>query len=313
MQRTRRRILWRLFEWELRAAPSDRPLRHWLFERMLREVALEGKYLRAALRKQGIDGVPYVPGSHYVPDFYGRSSHELPDIRSLPVFGELAEEVVSSGRSLLYYDRLSVLYHALESVRRVTEGRGGPLNLAEVGVYRGGTTHFIAASARFLGLASAAVHAFDTFTGHTDEDVLPEHEDQHAPGKFKSTDFESVREFLKIHPNVKIHAGRFQDTCGAIEALRFSFVHLDVDLYAPTYFALQFFDPRLTPGATIVVDDYQVTTCLGVKRAVDEFLEKKRRYAAFPLLTGQCVLVRVAEPGGAGDAAPLGSQPNPGP
>jgi len=54
---------------------------------------------------------------------------------------------------------------------------------------------------------------------------------------------------------------------------RFAFLHLDVDLYAPTRDSLRFFYPRLQPGAVVVCDDYGFTSCPGATAAVDEVMQ----------------------------------------
>jgi len=53
---------------------------------------------------------------------------------------------------------------------------------------------------------------------------------------------------------------------------KFSFVHIDVDLYQPTLDSLEFFYPRMSDGGLIVCDDYGFSVCPGATRAVDEFL-----------------------------------------
>ncbi len=70
-------------------------------------------------------------------------------------------------------------------------------------------------------------------------------------------------------------------------------MHLDVDLYAPTRFALDFFDRRLVTGGIVVVDDFRVVSCPGVEQAVEEFLARSPGYASMPLITGQCLLMRL--------------------
>ena len=54
---------------------------------------------------------------------------------------------------------------------------------------------------------------------------------------------------------------------------RFSFVHLDVDLYQSTLDCLNFFYPRLSLGGIIISHDY--TTAEGVDLAFDEFFSNK--------------------------------------
>jgi hypothetical protein len=54
---------------------------------------------------------------------------------------------------------------------------------------------------------------------------------------------------------------------------RFSFVHIDVDLYQPTLDSVRFFYPRLQPGGILLCDDYGSSFCPGATRAIDEHLQ----------------------------------------
>ena len=72
---------------------------------------------------------------------------------------------------------------------------------------------------------------------------------------------------------------------------RYCFVHIDVDLYAPTLASLEFFYPRLNPGGVLICDDYGFSTCPGATRAVDEFLEDKPE-AVVHVPTGQGFFVK---------------------
>ncbi|MGG2329593.1 TylF/MycF/NovP-related O-methyltransferase, partial [Salmonella enterica] len=55
--------------------------------------------------------------------------------------------------------------------------------------------------------------------------------------------------------------------------------------------ALEFFWPRLSPGGMLVVDDYGIATCPGVRTAVEAFFAgKSERPLILP--TGQAVLPR---------------------
>lgn len=54
---------------------------------------------------------------------------------------------------------------------------------------------------------------------------------------------------------------------------KFSFVHVDVDLYDPTKASIEFFWPRLSAGGLIVCDDYGSRKCPGARRAMDEFAQ----------------------------------------
>ncbi len=55
---------------------------------------------------------------------------------------------------------------------------------------------------------------------------------------------------------------------------RFSFVHLDVDLYESTLAGLEYFYPRLIPGGVILSHDYSILA--GVKKAFEDFCMTNR-------------------------------------
>src|SRR6185369_14132269 len=111
------------------------------------------------------------------------------------------------------------LISALQATERI-EG-----DVAEVGVAYG-------ASARLMAghLGDRTIHLFDTFEG------LPQPGGQDS-AKFEKGDFrcglESVREYLQGLP-VVFHKGWFPDSAATAQDRRFSFVHLDVDLYQST-------------------------------------------------------------------------------
>ena len=248
-------------------------------------------FFKTAFRLIGIDAFVRKPGFHYVPDYFGRAAHKQEDIRTLPLFGELAANVISSGRASLYYDRLYSIYQLLLHLKSYV-AMGQKITLAEVGVYKGGTSYFIASVAERLGL-TATHYAFDTFEGHAKQDINLAVDTSHRPATFTDTSYESVSKYLNLFGNVLVYPGRFQDTCHHLQNVRMYFVHLDMDIYEPTIFALQFFDKRLVDGGAILLDDYGFETCPGIVKAVEEFASSKSNYFGMSLLTGQYVLIKI--------------------
>jgi hypothetical protein len=136
-------------------------------------------------------------------------------------------------------------------------------DIAEVGTSRGG-------SARLIGEYSSGktIHVFDTFEG------LPEpgpQDPRFSKGEY-SCSLGKVQEYLKGLP-VEFHKGIFPHSSTNVRNRRFSFVHLDVDLYQSTLDCLNFFYPRLSLGGIIISHDY--TTAEGVDLAFDEFFSDK--------------------------------------
>lgn len=245
----------------------------------------------AIFRLIGIDAFFRKPGHHYVPDYFGKSAHKQKDMRTLPIFGDLAGKVIRDGRSSLYYDRLFTVYQIVAHLSSFAR-TGQTINLAEVGVYKGGTSFFIASLAERLNM-QIRHYCFDTFEGHAAEDINSAVEISHIPGAFNDTSFESVKEYLAQFKNVDIYKGRFQDTSHHVQDTPMHFVHLDMDIYEPTIFALKFFDGRLVKGGVILLDDYGFETCPGIEKAVEEFTAVHAHYFGTSLLSGQYMLVKL--------------------
>ncbi len=85
--------------------------------------------------------------------------------------------------------------------------------------------------------------------------------------------------------------GCSRNTGAAVADLKFSFVHLDVDLYESTLSALAFFWPRMSSGAIVLSHDYPLLD--GVVRAFSEFFRDKIT-PVIPLSGGQCLAVKMS-------------------
>jgi O-methyltransferase len=231
------------------------------------------------LHKRG--GEPEVPpGMKLVPRELCPNGHKLISPRQEPGFKELAERIVADGRTFLGFDRLFVLWQAVENTRGITGV------VAEVGTYRGGSARFLSEAVRAQG-EGRGVDVFDTFDGHPDT-IDAALDGPHRPGLFSDTSYESVCGYLG--PDVRVHRGAFRDTCGDVADACFSLVHVDVDIYDSTVACLEFFWPRLQPKGVMVIDDYGFTTCRGLKVAVDSFIRKTPGCHRWYMHTGQLVL-----------------------
>ncbi len=226
-----------------------------------------------------------------IPDYHGKSAHKQIDIRTIEPFATIADKILSEKRSCLYYDRLYTLY---QGVRNLEPMASGARNIAEIGVYRGGGLAFMAKCVQDLLGGTVGLHGFDTFSGHDPSDIDAESDNtsSHCPGKFSATSYESVKAYLEPFPNVVLHQGRIQDTASVAAPIQFGLVHLDVDLYEPTLFGLEFFVPRLIEGGMLILDDYDRKTCPGVRAAVEKFNPMAHSCTQLAMLSAQCVLMK---------------------
>jgi len=224
-----------------------------------------------------------------IPDYNLRSAHKLLNIKEQQPFADIARRVIITKRTLLYYDRLYTLFQEIRNLKAIRHGR---VNICEAGVYRGGSSRFIAMSCKALDV-DATIYSVDTFSGHSDKDVHTDIDGGHrANDGFSDTSFADVSAYLSSCPNIRVLKGRIQEIAPTFDC-RFDMAHLDMDIYEPTRYALDYFDKALSANGVIVVDDYGFTTCPGAKLAVDEFLLSHCGYVATYLLTGQMILQKV--------------------
>ena len=107
-----------------------------------------------------------------------------------------------------------------------------------------------------------------------------------------SSDEGFVRNILKEFDFVKIYRGWIPKRFFEIENKKFQFVHIDVDLYQPTYDSIKFFFPRLVDGGVIVCDDYNLCQFPGAKKAIDDYLEDKKVNLFYESPFGGCFLIK---------------------
>jgi hypothetical protein len=159
-----------------------------------------------------------------------------------------------------------------------------PGEVAELGVYRGGSAKLLASV-----FPDKPVHLFDTFQG------MPETSrthDQLEPGVFADTSLEAVRAYLADCPHVAFHPGFFPDTASPVEDHHFCFVHLDADIYSSTLSGIEFFYPRMNSGGVMAFHDYAQPDCRGVREAIDEFFADKPETVVFTP-PNQCFVIKL--------------------
>ena len=98
------------------------------------------------------------------------------------------------------------------------------------------------------------------------------------------------RNLSQYGDQIEYHQGLFPASAETLGHLRFSFVHLDLDLYDSTVAALEWFWPRIESGGMLLSHDYPLSE--GVVRAFDEFFAE-RRETFIPLSGNQCLAVKL--------------------
>lgn len=205
-----------------------------------------------------------------------RYDKTLPEIWSnVTEYQKLYKEI--EYHTIVYPDRCFMLYQAAKNVSAM-DGE-----IAEVGVYKGGTGKLIAKTCR-----GKTIHLFDTFSGTPNSNPYI---DFHKKGDLSDTSVEKVQEFLKDCDNVIIHPGLFPSSAEGIKDKVFCLVHVDVGLYQSIKDCLEFFYSKVISGGIIIFEGYEWTACPGAKKAINEFLIDKPET---PVITTrrQCMLTK---------------------
>ncbi len=172
---------------------------------------------------------------------------------------------------------IDILTEMIERTRSLTGA------VADCGVYKAGSTVGMALFMRQHGIRKQ-IYAFDSFQGFDSESVAGDLDlgDVHnkARNKISYSDFTLEQVKSKIRSfridNITLVPGYFQQSFKTLpHDLRFSFVHLDVNLYESYREGLEFFYPRLNPSGIILLDEYNDPPWPGCNKAADEFLASK--------------------------------------
>ncbi|MGH7933661.1 MAG: TylF/MycF/NovP-related O-methyltransferase [Candidatus Binataceae bacterium] len=152
--------------------------------------------------------------------------------------------------------------------------------MAEVGVFEGSSARIICEAKR-----ERPLHLFDTFAGMPEPS---ERESHYLKRGQYSASLMRVRSLLRPYSAVHIHPGLFPASAVRVNETRFSFVHIDVDLYSSTLATLEFFYPRMIPGGVILTHDY--STLPGVAQGFSDFFSNMPG-AVIELPTSQAMFI----------------------
>lgn len=145
----------------------------------------------------------------------------------------------------------------------------GPLSgsMAECGVYRGDTAFQLCQVAEQY---EKRVYLFDSFEGLSDPGTK---DGEHWQRGSLTASEDEVEQRLTGFSCFDILKGWIPERFAEVQNERFSFVHIDVDLFQPTLDSLRFFYPRMNPGGLIVLDDHGFKQCPGARAAALEYFQ----------------------------------------
>ncbi len=218
------------------------------------------------------------------------SGYEIKAIKSLNGFWDFDTKFVKEYRhiqnnTVVSIDRCFMIYQIAQAVKNV------PGDMAELGVYKGGTAHIILEATRGT---DKKLFLFDTFEGLPPTGVLSIEKDNiENKDSFSNNSVELVKEFLSQKSDIKrviFKEGFFPQTTHGLENNKFSLAYLDADLYQSMKDGLEFFYPRMNKGGIIIIDDYQSQCWPGTTQAVHEFRDSHNT-SVIMTQRNQCIIL----------------------
>jgi hypothetical protein len=200
--------------------------------------------------------------------------HSMDFYQDHPVLWDIAKHFYGK------IDRISLVASSLEA------SLGAIGDVAEFGVYRGHTAEAIKRTLDKHG-SNKALYLFDSYAGMPD--IIHPLDGDWEKGDLASG-VEHVQRLFEGQKDVHIIPGYFSDTLPDHQDLKFSFCHVDADLYTSIKECIEFILPRLSEGGCIVFDDYGFRDCPGAKQAVEEALGADCQ-SFIPLPTGQAIYI----------------------
>jgi len=151
--------------------------------------------------------------------------------------------------------------------------------VAECGCFKGLSSFLLCSTmkkfdANFNGNGYQIFDSFEGLSVPETVDQKREYDDDHAPpqaiissGHFAAS-VESVKHALDQFPKIEYFKGWIPEAFPANSIKKYKFVHVDVDLYQPTFDSFSYFWPLINKGGIMLCDDFNWS---GASKAVEDF------------------------------------------
>lgn len=155
----------------------------------------------------------------------------------------------------------------LQEILKLTIGLKG--DYYEFGVFEGKTSYLICDFIK-KNSPESYFYGYDSFEGLSNPCQF---DGTHWSKNDLKASMNVVDKKLKEFDNYKIIKGWLPDTLQKKKITNIAFAHFDLDLYEPTYETLKLIYESVVTGGILLFDDYGLSTCPGVTKAVNDFFE----------------------------------------
>lgn len=175
--------------------------------------------------------------------------------------------------------RLAKIIYHYEIYKKIQLAKG---DFVECGVFKGVSLIRFATFIKIFEKKRRKIYAFDAFgkfpsTGRKEDILFSNRHNKNLGIGIKSSVLKEKLKRKKIN-NFKLIKGDVLKTIPKFinnnKNFKISLLHLDLDVYVATKFALEKFYPRIVKNGIILVDDYKYVS--GATRAINQFLKKNK-------------------------------------
>lgn len=172
--------------------------------------------------------------------------------------------------------RASKIFFQLELFKNTLKVNG---DICEFGVFKGNSLNRLILLRDFYA-KKKKIFAFDTFEivnldkKHIDFKKYKQFLKQSNNFQYSINQLKNKLKSKKMFSNVKLIKGDVIKTLQYQKIKKISFVLLDLDIYEPTSYVLNYIWPKMSKNGIILLDNYKVFK--GETKAVNEFIKKKK-------------------------------------
>ena len=204
---------------------------------------------------------------------------------------ERFEAAYDKARGLSAWGR-DVRWRMLTLTRMATHAARLKGDFVECGVDKGGSSQAVIAYLGEDAFADRRFFLFDTYKGLAPEQLS---EEERAVSLIRDERYPDVlahvEEITKDQPFTRIVPGVVPETLSQYDGDQVAFLHIDMNVAEPEVAALEFFWPKLAPGAPVIFDDYGFEQHGPQRRALN-VLAEKLGVEIMPLPTCQGLLMK---------------------
>lgn len=188
-----------------------------------------------------------------------------------PVFEEILASCLVKSYANGYENSLIHIYQSIKYLA-ANNIKG---NVAEFGIFKGGTVVFIAKALEYFGFKDCQIYGFDIFEGFPSRKTVF---DLYLNPKCEFRDYAAVEDYCSRH-GVKVIKGDICETYEFLENVPLMLSFIDTDNYSPSRAALETCFNQTVKGGVLAFDHYisqpQFLYTIGERMAAKEVLGQK--------------------------------------